>query len=158
MPTAPSRRRTKPTARRAQDRGKDTTRTRGGASPGLHGKITRGGAAMPVHDWSGVDANVFHHFHQRWTIAICDALNNGLLPDGYSALVEQHAAGLVPDVLALQRTRRGLHSQEPTGGALAAVPPKKRHVMQNKEQAPAAPGKPDATPPPPGGGGCLHRN
>ena len=53
---------------------------------------------MPVHDWSQVDANVFHHFHQRWTIAICDTLNAGLLPPGFSALAEQHAAGLVPDV------------------------------------------------------------
>lgn len=51
---------------------------------------------MPVHDWSRVDANVFHHFHQRWTIAICDTLNAGLLPPGYSALVEQHAGGLIP--------------------------------------------------------------
>ena len=58
---------------------------------------------MPVHDWFRVDANVFHHFHQRWTIAICDTLNAGLLPRGYSALVEQHAGGLVPDVLALQQ-------------------------------------------------------
>jgi hypothetical protein len=55
---------------------------------------------MPVHDWSRVDASVFHHFHQCWTIAICDAPNAGRLPSGYSALVEQHAGGLAPDVLA----------------------------------------------------------
>ena len=60
---------------------------------------------MPVHDWSRVYANVFHHFHQRWTIAICDTLNAGLLPPGYSALVEQHAGGLVPDVLAARGNR-----------------------------------------------------
>lgn len=60
---------------------------------------------MPVHDWFRVDANVFHHFHQRWTIAICDSLNAGLLPTGYSALVEQHAAGLIPDVLAVLAAR-----------------------------------------------------
>lgn len=56
---------------------------------------------MPIHDWSRVDANLFHHFHQRWTVAIADALNTGVLPPGFSALVEQHAAGLVPDVLAV---------------------------------------------------------
>src|ERR1044071_2232336 len=77
---------------------------------------------MPVHDWSRVDANVFHHFHQRWTIAICDALNAGLLPSGYSALVEQRAGGLAPDVLTLER-------QSPpggparSGGLLTATPP-----------------------------------
>jgi hypothetical protein len=56
---------------------------------------------MPIHDWGRVDANVFHHFHQRWTIAICDALNAGLLPRGYSALVERNAIDLVPDLLAV---------------------------------------------------------
>jgi hypothetical protein len=45
--------------------------------------------AMPIHDWSTVDANLFHDFHQTWTINIRHALNSGLLPKGYSALVEQ---------------------------------------------------------------------
>ena len=81
---------------------------------------------MAVHDWSRVDANIFHHFHQRWTIAICDALNAGLLPSGYSALVEQHAGGLVPDVLALERRSR------PSGGVLTATPPKTSLVRQAK--------------------------
>jgi hypothetical protein len=53
---------------------------------------------MPIHDWTRVDANLFHDFHQTWTITIRNALNSGLLPGGYSALVGQHAAGLVPDV------------------------------------------------------------
>jgi hypothetical protein len=81
---------------------------------------------MPVHDWSRVDANVFHHFHQRWSVAICDALNSGLLPPGYSALVEQHAGGLVPDVLALKRGSR------PAGGSLTDTLPKTRLVRRAK--------------------------
>lgn len=89
---------------------------------------------MSVHDWSRVDANVFHHFHQRWTVAICDALNQGVLPDGYSALVEQHAAGLVPDVLTLQRRRRGSGPALPVGGTLVATPPATRHVIRRQEQ------------------------
>jgi hypothetical protein len=87
---------------------------------------------MPVHDWGRVDANVFHHFHQRWTIAICDALNAGLLPSGYSALVEQHAGGLVPDVLALQRRLESSRRTEPAGGTLTATPPKTRLVRHAK--------------------------
>jgi hypothetical protein len=83
---------------------------------------------MPVHDWSRVDANVFHHFHQEWTIAICNSLNAGLLPPGYSALVEQHAGGLVPDVLTLERRAR----PNPAGGVLAATPPKTSLVKQAK--------------------------
>ena len=87
---------------------------------------------MPVHDWSRVDANLFHDFHQAWAMAIRNALNAGLLPPGYSALVEQHAAGLVTDVLAVQRrTSRG-HMMEPSGGVLTAEPPKTQHVIQGK--------------------------
>lgn len=87
---------------------------------------------MPVHDWSRVDANIFHHFHQRWTIAICDALNAGKLPAGYSALVEQHAGGLVPDVVALQRRLPPGPSAD-AGGVLTADPPKTTFVRQAKD-------------------------
>jgi hypothetical protein len=87
---------------------------------------------MAVHDWARVDANVFHHFRQRWTIAICDALNAGLLPSGYSALVEQHAGGLVPDVLALQRRLRSSDDAETTGGIVTVTPPKTALVRQAK--------------------------
>jgi len=85
---------------------------------------------MPVHDWSRVDANVFHHFHQRWTIALCDALNAGLLPAGYSALVEQHAGGLVPDVLALQRRFQSSGPDDSAGGIVTATPPQTRLVRR----------------------------
>src|SRR3954447_20381375 len=85
---------------------------------------------MPIHDWSRVDANVYHDFHQSWCVSICDALNRGLLPEGYSALVEQHAAGLVPDVLAVQRRRRGRRPVAPTGGALLTAAPQTRFVVQ----------------------------
>ena len=30
---------------------------------------------MPVHDWTRVDAGLFHAFHHRWIDALCDALN-----------------------------------------------------------------------------------
>jgi hypothetical protein len=81
---------------------------------------------MPVHDWSRVDANVFHHFHQAWTVAIAGALNAGVLPPGYSALVEKHSGGIVPDVLTLERRSR------PKGGVLTATPPKVNLVRQAK--------------------------
>jgi len=32
---------------------------------------------MPIHDWSHVDANLFHDFHQTWSVAIRTRLNNG---------------------------------------------------------------------------------
>ena len=57
---------------------------------------------MPIHDWTRAPSGYFHHFHQRWTGAICDALNAGLLPKGIFALVEQYSGAMVPDVLALE--------------------------------------------------------
>ncbi len=91
---------------------------------------------MPVHNWSKVDANLFHHFHQRWSIAICDALNAGLLPPGYSALIEQHARGLVPDVLTVERRDR--KPFESSGGTLLVSPPRTKHVIQGKDKTLAA--------------------
>jgi len=52
---------------------------------------------MPVHDWSRVNANLFHDFHQTWTVNIANSLNKGLLPKRYSALLERHGAGVAPD-------------------------------------------------------------
>ena len=70
---------------------------------------------MPMHDWKRVPAAIHHHFHQCWTISICDALNAGLLPPGYSALVEPYSSGLYPDVLAVQRRH-----PKPSGPGVAA--------------------------------------
>jgi hypothetical protein len=90
-------------------------------------------SGMPVHDWSRVDANLFHDFHQTWTIGIRNALNGGLLPQGYSALVEQHAGGVAPDVLTLERRNQPQPSRGGrTGGAvLEAPPPASWQVMQS---------------------------
>jgi hypothetical protein len=43
---------------------------------------------MPIHDWSRVNAGLFHDFHQAWTVEICNALNRGRLPRGFFALVD----------------------------------------------------------------------
>jgi hypothetical protein len=57
---------------------------------------------MPIHDWTRVDAGIFHHFHHGWIEEIARALNRGLLPPDHYALAEQIAGGLGPDVLTLQ--------------------------------------------------------
>jgi hypothetical protein len=92
---------------------------------------------MPIHDWARVDANLYHHFHQFWTTEICRALNGGLLPVGFEALIEQHAAGREPDVLAVERPRR---PAAPQGGALLADRPRTRHVIEVKQDRLAARG------------------
>ena len=58
---------------------------------------------MPTLDWTRLTADDFHHFHTRWIGAIADALNDGLLPDGYFALSEQVTSRPIPDVVTLQQ-------------------------------------------------------
>ena len=95
---------------------------------------------MPIHDWSRAPHGLFHHFHQFWSVAICTALNDGRLPSGYFALVEQYTIGLVPDVLTLQRqpvaatgSRNGSHGRARGGLAMADAPPKTRFVSRVEE-------------------------
>jgi hypothetical protein len=84
---------------------------------------------MPIHDWSRVDAGVFHDFHQAWTIEIRDALNGGVLPSDFFAMVEQVASGPIPDVITLEKRRNSGESSRAEGGiAVAAAPPKVRFV------------------------------
>jgi hypothetical protein len=89
---------------------------------------------MPIHDWTRVNAGIFHDFHHDWITTIKRALNSGVLPSDYYALAEQIAGGLGPDVLTLEDTRphtaRGRSNGPaiagpagPSGIALATVPP-----------------------------------
>lgn len=57
---------------------------------------------MPIHDWTLVQSGLFHDFHQGWSVEIRNALNRGLLRDGYYALVEQRVDGPEPDVIAVE--------------------------------------------------------
>lgn len=54
---------------------------------------------MPIHDWTRVDAGIFHAFHLGWISALKKALNTGLLSGDYYALCEQHAGRTITDVL-----------------------------------------------------------
>jgi hypothetical protein len=56
---------------------------------------------MPVHDWTRVNAGTFHDFHSSWIVHLKETLNGGLLPPAYYALAEQHAGGVITDVLTL---------------------------------------------------------
>jgi hypothetical protein len=83
---------------------------------------------MPIHNWTRVEAGDFHHFHQRWVVSIGDALNAGLLPPGYMAMVEQVTGRPIPDVVALK-------AREPKDGAeggiaVATAPPTARVIAR----------------------------
>jgi hypothetical protein len=88
--------------------------------------IPRKAVAMPIHDWTRVDAGTFHDFHQDWSIELRRALNRGVLPAGYYAFADQRVSGPEPDVVTIQ-TR----PVTPQGGlAVADAPPKVRQVGQ----------------------------
>jgi hypothetical protein len=59
---------------------------------------------MTLHDWAPLPSGLFHHFHQDWSVEIARALNRGLLPDGYAALVEQRSGPVEGDVLTIEET------------------------------------------------------
>jgi hypothetical protein len=87
---------------------------------------------MPIHDWTRVDAGIFHHFHHEWISEISRSLNRGLLPPDHYALAEQIAGGLGPDVLTPQRPGgEAPRMPEPQGGvAVAVAPPKVRFRLR----------------------------
>jgi hypothetical protein len=88
---------------------------------------------MPMHDWTQVEPTIYHHFHQRWTIAITDALNSGRLPSGYSALIEQHSRGVVPDILTVEK-RRPKNRPKPSATA-TLTPPETRYRFAKQAKA-----------------------
>ena len=67
---------------------------------------------MPVHDWSCVDAGIFHDFRHAWIEQIKRLLNSGVLPRDHYALAEQQASHFGPDVLTLQAKNSGDQDDE----------------------------------------------
>ncbi|OAI52329.1 hypothetical protein AYO44_04785 [Planctomycetaceae bacterium SCGC AG-212-F19] len=92
---------------------------------------------MPIHDWTRVNAGIFHHFHHEWISTLSRALNAGRPPAEDYALAEQIGGGLGPDVLTLEHAKAGTSRGEGNGPApgtsavnggiaLAAAPPRVR--------------------------------
>jgi len=75
---------------------------------------------MPIHDWTRVDAGIFHHFHQRWVGAISDVLNQRLLPKQYYALDEQQGGGFEPDEF-YRRKQNVVAVRQVSGDRLVAI-------------------------------------
>src|SRR5258708_609847 len=89
---------------------------------------------MPIHDWTRVDAGLYHHFHQEWTMQFCNALNAGGWPAGCVAVADQQAGGPIPDVLPLPRRPKGTaKSALSAGRAVAEAPPRARFVIEGEE-------------------------
>jgi hypothetical protein len=76
---------------------------------------------MPVHDWTRVDAGLFHAFHHGWIEELARALNRGVLPADYFALPGQNIRGPIPDVLTLELGATTEETPEKGGGVAVAV-------------------------------------
>src|SRR3974390_3399028 len=90
---------------------------------------------IPVHDGTCVGAGTFHDFHCTWIPLIKIRLNDGLLPAGYYAQVEQVAGELTTDVLTL-KTQDVVTDQEPLSGGIALnVAPPQVEITASLEAA-----------------------
>lgn len=86
---------------------------------------------MTIHDWTRVPAGLFHHLHQAWSVEISNALNRGVLSDGFYALVEQRVDGPEPDVIAVE-------TSEPPRGRSATMtldPPRTAMTAKSRTDA-----------------------
>lgn len=76
---------------------------------------------MPIHDWTCVNAGIFHDFHHEWISTLRRALNDSLLPPEFYALAEQQAAVFASNGLTLQAA---------TSGGMQPAPPKSRFTAE----------------------------
>jgi len=90
---------------------------------------------MLIHDWTRVDAGLFHAFHQGWISALSCALNTGGLPPEYFALIEQATRHPLLDFLDLSLPAGHIEpiGKAAQGFAVAAVPPRARLVRRAED-------------------------
>ncbi|HQU45216.1 MAG TPA: DUF4058 family protein [Pirellulales bacterium] len=90
---------------------------------------------MPVHDWTRASAGAFHDFHCTWIPLIKIRLNDGLLPSGYYAQVEQAVGDLKADILTLQTDAGPAPEHEEPGGIAVSVAPPEVEITASLEAA-----------------------
>ncbi|QDT15918.1 hypothetical protein [Alienimonas californiensis] len=69
--------------------------------------------AATIHDWTRVDAGIWHSFHLQWIAEINKELNGGVLPAPYYALAEPQGGFTVEEGAAGDRGTTGGPSTEP---------------------------------------------
>jgi uncharacterized protein DUF4058 len=89
---------------------------------------------MPIHDWSRMPAGLFHDFHQVWSILIRNTLNRKLLPEGFTALVEQRSGPREGDILAIESEEESHRDRRPTGGTATMDRPTAKIIRQTDRQ------------------------
>jgi hypothetical protein len=87
---------------------------------------------MPLHDWTRVDAGLFHAFHLQWIASLTNALNAGVLPADYFALPEQKSGSVAPDVLTLKLAAES--DERVDGGLAVATAPPQASIISCVEE------------------------
>ncbi len=75
---------------------------------------------MPIHDWTRVEAGIFHAFHHGWLTDISRALNRGLPTDCY-ALPERIASEPGPEMPTLRVPGKAVVVRHTSGHRVIAV-------------------------------------
>ena len=90
---------------------------------------------MPLHDWTRVDHERYHDFHNQWITHITAALNGGMLPGDFEAVSEstvnisrddpdEDDGHRFPDVGTLRFDDAGYGEEVGTAVAVAEAPPR----------------------------------
>ncbi len=89
---------------------------------------------MPIHDWTRVDAGLFHDFHQDWTVELCRTLNARELAPGFAALIDFQASDPISDMPTFHRRPKNAGERQ-SGASLttATAPPRARFVDEVEE-------------------------
>jgi hypothetical protein len=84
-----------------------------------------------MHDWTRVDAGIYHAFHSEWISQLNRAVLK-LLPPDYYSLPEQQAAGFGPDILTLKQEETEDNSG--TGGTATRARPKTKMFQETSTE------------------------
>src|SRR5437763_2720001 len=101
--------------------------------------MIRGGAAMPIQDWTRVDAGLFQDFRSSWIVEISRALNGSVLGAGHYALLAP-AAVTVAEIVAPPGTVpfREPWQDVPEGDEMEYYRCRKSHIVVRRESDDAA--------------------
>ena len=86
---------------------------------------------MPIHVWTRVRPNRFHHFHQTWTANLAAALNSARLPPGFFAMAELTATGREADANVIDRNAR-LAAFTLSGASIDVAPTSERFAAHSE--------------------------
>ena len=76
---------------------------------------------MPMHDWTRVEAGIFHAFLHGWISTLNGELNRHSLPHEFYALIEKRPDRFAPDVLNLKSNVSDADETDFAGGMATAV-------------------------------------